>query len=855
LRDLPAVPPVLAAFVAGDLVLQQFASLPPAGALCAAALAGLALCGLALQLRRRWPGRCQRRVTALACAASLLIGFACTGGRAALRLADALDPADEGRDVRVQGVVDSLPAQFEGGTRFTARIERVLGVPGGGAAFAVPGRVALSWYGAPAAAAAAEATPATPVPPPTVLPAQRWEWTVRLHRPQGTVNPAGFDAEAWLFEQDIRAQGTVRGGARDAPPRLLAPWVWRFDPLVDRARAALRDRLAQLLQGRRHASVIIALVMGDQSAIPEQDWALYNRTGISHLVSISGLHITMIAALAALLAGAAWRCSPRLLRLASVPVVRAAAAIAGGLAYCLLAGWGVPAQRTLLMLSVVALGQCARARLGSAAILAWAAALVCLWDPWAVLASGFWLSFGAVACIFLACSGRLPPPPGWRSGLREGLRVQAAITVGQVPLTLAIFGQVSLVAPLANALAIPVVSYLVAPLALLGAGLAVCGPLLAPVAGGLLAGAETLFGWLGLFLQWLTVPGWSWFALPLPPLWSLAVAAAGCAWLLAPAGWPLRGLGLCGLLPLFVWPVPRPAGGELWVSALDVGQGMCIVLESSDRVVVFDAGPRYSPEADAGSRVLVPYLRARGLRRVDVLVVSHPDIDHAGGALSLLRSLPVGRVWSSVEPGHRLLGPAQDVTRCEDGQRLVLGALTLEMLHPPAALYAQARAGTNARSCVVLATLGAQRVLLTGDVPARQEAQLLARAAAAGRKLQVALLVAPHHGSHSSSSAALIAATAPRWVSMQLGYRNHYGHPHAEVLQRYRDQGVAIERSDEQGAVQWRLAATGATVERWRRDHARYWNNQPAAAAGTGASGLSSWHGMLGSTACQGKCR
>jgi len=815
---MPLVPLSLAAFVAGDLLVQQWAALPPQHVFVLVAL--VALCA-AVCAARLWPNpRPANRLAAsiLACASGLLLGVAFTGARAGVRLADALSFSDEGREVRVQGVVASLPTVFDGGTRFTAEIERVVPASGGVAAFAVPHNVALTWYGAGA--------PGTPA----VKPAQRWEWTVRMHRPHASVNPAGFDAEAWMFEQGIRAQGTVRHGAHAAAPQLLADRVWQFNPLVDRARAALRERLQQLLQGRRYASVIVALVMGDQGGIGEDDWSLFNRTGISHLVSISGLHITMIAALVAMLAGALWRRSPRLLRLATVPVVRAVAAICGGLAYCLLAGWGVPAQRTLLMLSVVALGRCWRAQLGAMAILAWAAVLVCAWDPWAVLAAGFWLSFGAVACIFLVSNGAVAPAPGWRTALHEGVRMQAAITVGQVPLTLAIFGQVSLVAPLANAVAIPLVSYLVAPLALCGAALAACGDVPAAAAGLLLAAAESVFGMLALVLQWLTAPQWSWVALPLPPAGVLAVAAAGSAWLLAPPGWPMRWLGVCGLLPLFVWPVPRPAAGELWVSALDVGQGMAVVLETAEHVVVFDTGPRYSADADAGSRVLVPYLRARGLSHVDAVIVSHPDIDHAGGARSLLRTLPVDLVWTSIAPGHRLLGDTPRLMRCEAGQQRALGELSLVMMHPDTALYDQARASTNARSCVVLASVGTHRVLLTGDIPARQEQQMLARAATAGQNLHVALILAPHHGSHSSSSEALISATEPQWVSMQLGYRNHYGHPHAQVLERYRAHGVAIARSDETGAVQWRFAAAGTVVERWRRDHARYWFNQPAVA-------------------------
>jgi competence protein ComEC len=293
------MPIALAAFVAGDLVLQQFAALPSAAIILAAALVGAGLALVAIRPRRHPPAIGRGLATVLACMGALLRGFAYTGGSAAARLADALAFGDEGRDVRVQGVVASLPMRFEGGTRFTVEVERVVAAPGADPPFAVPHRIALSWYGAGSPGLPAEQPAALSAALSAVLPAQRWEWTVRLHRPQGTVNPAGFDAEAWLFEQDIRAQGTVRGGARDVPAQLLAPWVWQFNPLVDRARAALRERLQELLQGRRHAGVIVALVMGDQSAIPEADWALFNRTGISHLVSISGLHITMIAALAA----------------------------------------------------------------------------------------------------------------------------------------------------------------------------------------------------------------------------------------------------------------------------------------------------------------------------------------------------------------------------------------------------------------------------------------------------------------------------------------------------------------------------------------------------------------------------
>jgi len=800
----PWLTAALVGFVAGDVVLQQSSVLPASAIVLALGLAG-ATAGLgAVWAGRQGQARC---AALLAVLCAHCAGYDYAGARARLRMDETLAAADEGRDVRVQGVVASLPASFEGGVRFALDVESVADP-----AIRVPPRIALSWY----------------APEREVLPAQRWALTVRLRRPHGSLNPGGFDAEAWMLEQDIRAQGTVRAGRLDALPRLVDECVLRFNPLVDRARARLRTALQEALRERRYGNVIVALVMGDQGPISEQDWALFNRTGISHLVSISGLHITMIAGAVALLAAALWRRSPLLLRLAGLPLVRAVAAIGGGFSYCLLAGWGVPAQRTLLMLGTFALAQCGRTRLAPGLVLAAAATLVCLLDPWAVLAAGFWLSFGAVACIFFALSGRLDAGGGWRGRLREGLRVQGAITIGQMPLTLAIFGQVSVVAPLANAVAIPLVSYLVAPLALIGAGLLACGSGTALAGIPLLDAAEFLFRMLAVLLQALSQPAWSWFSLPAPPWWVYACAGLACAMLLAPPGWPLRWVGVCWLLPLFCWPLDRPAHDELRVCALDVGQGMSLVLETAEHVVVFDTGPRYGADSDAGGRVLVPYLRGRGIRQIDLLVVSHPDIDHAGGASSLLHAMPVQRLLTSIEPGHRLLDGAGAVERCVAGQHIELGALALDVLGPPAELYAQPRASTNARSCVVLARLGGRSVLLTGDVPARQERQMVAAVPLAGLA-PLDLLVAPHHGSRSSSSPALLDATRPRWASMQLGYRNHFGHPHDDVLQRYRARSIEVVRSDESGAAQWRLWAGGATrLERWRVDHPHYWNDQPA---------------------------
>jgi competence protein ComEC len=397
------------------------------------------------------------------------------------------------------------------------------------------------------------------------------------------MNPGGFDLEAWMLERNLRATGYVRevarpragqdrsdGGLpgaqadrRDATPQRLDARVLQPGPLVDRLRDDLRAELQARLAGSRYGGVIVALVLGDQRAIAEADWQLFNRTGISHLVSISGLHITMVAGLVALLAGWSWRRSARLLARAPAQTAAAVAGMLTALAYCLLAGWGVPAQRTFFMLAVVALALLSRLALRPTLTLAAAAFFVNLLDPWSALAPGFWLSFGAVAAILYALSSQAGPPQrGWRATLLAAAQVQLAVTVALVPLTVLLFQQVSLVSPLANAVAIPLVSLVVTPMALAG-GLAVALPApLDTLALPLLAIAHALFAWLADGLAW--VAAWPWASVPLaaPPGWTLPLAFAGVAWLLAPPGWPARWVGVLWMLPLVLWPPARMSCGS-----------------------------------------------------------------------------------------------------------------------------------------------------------------------------------------------------------------------------------------------------------------------------------------------------
>lgn len=771
------------AFAAGVIALQMQAELPPAWPWIAGGAAALSLAAAA---------RCGERgrvaAAALAIAGGLALGFGWAAWRAEVRLADALPAAWEGRDVEVTGVVAGLPQDFAYGTRFEFAVEAV-----STATAQVPERIMLSWYQGRRDDEEFVRQP--------VRPGERWRFTVRLKRPHGNANPHGFDYEAWLLERGIRATGYVR----PAPAVRLDAMVWRPDHAVERARDAVRASfLAALPPGSNPwAGILVALAVGDQKAVNGELWTTFNRTGTTHLMSISGLHVTMVAALFGMAAGALWRRSPSLvLRL---PAQRAAivAGLLAAFAYALLAGFAVPAQRTLYMLAVAAAAALSGRIVSPGRTLCLALLVVLLVDPWAVLAAGFWLSFGAVGALLYVGSAAVGEERGWGARVRAWGIVQWAATLASLPVLLLVFQQFSLVSPLANAVAIPVISFVVTPLALLGAVLP-WWPVLA-LAHGVMDG-------LMAFLFWCAA--WPVWTVPAPPLWAALSAVLGVVLVLLPHGVPGRLVGAVLMLPALFWPAERPPHGEARVTVLDVGQGLAAVVRTHAHTLIYDPGPLYSAESDAGQRVVVPYLRALGIDRVEVLMITHRDSDHAGGAASVRSALAVGRVVASTgEP---------DSEPCRAGQAWEWDGVHFAVLHPAAADYGRERKANNL-SCVLRVDAGGARLLLTSDIEARDEAALIARDADA---LAADVLLVPHHGSRTSSTPEFLAAVDAREAVIPAGYRNRFGHPKAEVIERHAARGTRLWRTDRDGAVSVRLGAEGAVVDAWREARRRYWQGR-----------------------------
>jgi competence protein ComEC len=719
--------------------------------------------------------------------------FAATGLRAWLRLADALDPALEGRDLVVTGVVAELPRVSPIGTRFVFDVEAATLH---GAPVQVPPRLWLGWF------QGFDGEGLVGAPPADLRAGERWRLPLRLKAPHGTFNPHGFDLELWLFEQGIAATGTVRPGAQRVGTTRANP--------VERLRQHLRDAILVRVADARAAGVLAALVVGDQAAIERDDWELFRATGVAHLMSISGLHVTMFAWLAGALIGRAWRWSPRLMLAWPAPQAARWGGLACAAAYALLAGWEVPAQRTVGMILVVVLLRSFGLRWPGLLVLLAAATAVVAGDPWALLQPGFWLSFVAVGLLMVSDAGREGPPRrGLLAHLREALRTQAVATVGLAPLSLVFFQQVSVVGFVANLAAIPLVTLLGTPLALLG----MLVPPLWHVAAWVVQG---LAAFLGALAQW---PLATWNA-GAAPAWGVAAGLAGGALLVAPLPWRLRAAGLPLLLALLVPAIERPPEGRFEAVQADIGQGTAVLVRTRSHLLVYDAGPQYSAEADAGARVLLPLLRARGERGVDRLVLSHRDTDHVGGAASLLAGLPVHASSTSLEAAHPLHARLPAHVRCAAGQGWQWDGVRFDVLHPEPEDYGRAPNKPNALSCVVKVTdsQGAA-LLLTGDIEAAQELGLVERRRP---MLRSDWLAVPHHGSRTSSTPVFVDAVAPRVALVQAAYRSRFGHPAPDVEARWAGAGAAVVRSDRCGAV---TRAADAALRCEREAARRYWHH------------------------------
>ncbi|MBM5811583.1 MAG: DNA internalization-related competence protein ComEC/Rec2 [Gammaproteobacteria bacterium] len=766
--------PLVFGFCAGAAAVHWLPRLPAAPALLLIALAGLLLW-------RRWRPL-----------AALLIGLAWTAFGSERLLARDWPCSRDREDVVLTGVVAAPPVRRAGAIELDLDVLE----PRGPAA--PHGRLRLTWYDAGA------------VP----RPGQVWRVTARLRCRNGFANGAGNDRELLLLRQRIAATGYLRN---DPPPRLLPGTVWRHP--LERLRDRVASDIEATLPGSASAGVLQGLAVGLRASIPEELWDAFAATGTAHLIAISGLHVTAFALVVLLLLRAAWRL-PGCPGLRRRVAVETALVVAATSAYALLAGASLPTLRTLVMVVLVAGATLLRRPALSLRTLALAALLLVAADPLAVASAGFWLSF--VATWALLALGEPGRSPGAR--VAAFARAQAVLFVVLAPVLAVAFGRLSLIAPLANAIAIPLFSLLLLPVTLLGTATV------------LLPGGSGALAWSGLGAlldrcwPWLVAAGdlpaatWAPAGQPLAVV-AITAVTIGLALVLPLTGLRIAAAVMLGALLCGHSARPPPGGWQLTV--LDVGQGLAAVVRTRSHVLVFDTGPRWRGGGSAARTVLLPWLRNAGLRRIDRLVLSHSDRDHAGGAVALRAALPTGLVLAGADvagDGPRL--------RCVAGQQWQWDGVQFRFLHPPAGFSGS----DNEGSCALAVSGPGGRALLLADVEQQAEALLAARRPAA----DVVLL--PHHGSRSSSTPGLVAAVGARLGIAAAGFGNQWDLPHAEVVARWRAAGTTVLTTASRGAITVQTGAapaalrvtTARTPPRWwqRREVARY----HAAACGKSSS-------------------
>jgi competence protein ComEC len=718
--------------------------------------------------------------------AAVLFGVGWAWGHAQVRLNDELPSDLEGQDLVITGYIASMLEVRDVDPQFDLDVVRASDSD-------VSSKLRLAWYD-------------TSVHP---QPGELWQFVVRLKRRNGFANPGGFDYEGLLFRFGIGATGYVRADERNTQLAEPSTRYW-----VLRLRAWLAARIAASVGDSRMLGVLQGLAVGDtQSMLPEQ-WRVFAATGTSHLMAISGLHISMVAALAALL-------GRLIVRIPGVQQLRVTAihgqtlaGIAAAVAYSLLAGMSVPTQRTLVMLCIYFAARWCRREVGVANALGLALLGVLIIDPFAALSIGAWLSFGAVAIIVIAVGGRMH-----RDGTVVGFaRVQWAVTLGLLPILIIAFGSVSLISPLANAFAVPLFTLVLVPLVLFGT---LCAAVSVELGSTVLGFASQLLDACWPVFEWLARQPLAMWYLPNMPVAHYVFLGVGALLFVLPTVWPLRIAATFLCVPALVFTPPMPTVGDYELSLLDVGQGLAVVVRTRSHTLVYDAGPSFRTGRDTGELVVLPYLRSRGVRWIDRLVISHGDLDHQGGMQSLLTNMSTRSILlgPSVVQGPSVAKLGDRPERCTIGQQWSWDGVLFEILHPGRGVGSSS---DNDTSCVVRIVGRAGTALLTGDIEAEAERELLERGVQ-----RTDIVVIAHHGSRSSSTEPFVTRTSPKLALVSAGYRNRWNFPRSDVTQRWRDVGAQVESTIESGAIAVSVAAEkGIVVRHYRREHRRYWSSR-----------------------------
>lgn len=683
--------------------------------------------------------------------------------------------------VLIQGVIASVPEKKFYGVRFLFQAEKISSMEA--ASDRIPRAdeesylkknsttFLISWY----------------QHPPILKPGQVWQLIVTLKPPIGLHNPGGFDYQAFLKSHHIAATGYVM--TRFDQNKLLNHNHFYF---LDLLREKIRNQIFQAIHNPTIAAFVSALCVGLRDELTESDWRVLQNTGTNHLVAIAGLHIGFVVSSIYFFVNYFARLFPRVLLMIPASTIAEIAALISAVGYTALSGFAIPAERASIMLFCLIITRLCYVNVTLWQRLFFAAMIILLLNPFCVIDMSFWLSFSSIAILVWTMSARLQLP----QKIISWLKMQSALTIGLLPIMLLFFQQASIIAFLANAIAIPWIGLIILPLTLLSCVIFILQG----------SAISTL---LFYFSGKLLLPLWNillffsrahfaaWHHIIFNPV-ILICAIIGVIFLLSPKKFPAKWLGCFGLLPLFCYFPSQPNMGEYWVSVIDVGQGLSVLVQTAHHVMLYDTGSHLPGGLDMGESVVTPYLRYRGITNIDRLEISHGDNDHSGGADAIVKNFNVAAIFTSAP---KLIAHF-NAQYCMVDQAWHWDGVDFVTLNPAQnALYED-----NNSSCVIKITSRGGSILLTGDIQREIENNLLA---SQPNQLRATILLVPHHGSNTSSSENFLNAVSPHYAIISAGKYNHYHLPSRAVLDRYQQHRITLYNTADSGAVFIRFLSTG----------------------------------------------